>query len=325
MAKRDYYEVLGVGRSASAEDIRKAYRKLARQFHPDVNKSADAGKRFQEVQEAYDALSDEQKRRTYDQFGHVEPRQAGAGAPGGGGAHYTWSNVGGQGPGGVEMDMEDLGSMFEAFFGGQQQGAGPGFAGAGGRGKTRRARPRPEPQPADEHDLNVSFLTAARGGTERLRLIENGQTRTIEVTIPKGIPDGARLRVGEVVLKVRVGHHPLFRRSEQPGQSEQGLDLYLELPLTIAEATLGGRVTLPTLEEMVELGVPPGTPSGRKLRLRGKGLSDAKGIRGDFYAISRLIVPDGSELPPEDAAVLQRIASMGADPRDGAQWRQPPE
>src|SRR5438045_2762408 len=118
MAKRDYYEVLGVARTASADEIRKAYRTLARQLHPDVNKSPDAQKKFTEVQAAYDILSDEQKRKMYDQFGHAEPRAAGAGAggPGGAGAHYTWTNVGGGGAG-VDMDMEDLGSMFEAFFG----------------------------------------------------------------------------------------------------------------------------------------------------------------------------------------------------------------
>ncbi|MEX2219640.1 MAG: DnaJ C-terminal domain-containing protein [Phycisphaerales bacterium] len=335
MAKRDYYDVLGVAKSASADDIRKAYRKLARQYHPDVNKSADAQKRFTEVQEAYDALSDEQKRRTYDQFGHTQTR---AGPPPGGAAggagHYTWSNVGGPGgfgggggAGGVDVDMEHLGSVFEAFFGGR--GAPQGF-GAAGRSRARggRGRPRPAPaeeQPAVEHELNITFLTAARGGTERLRLIEDGATRTVEVKIPRGISDGARLRVGEVLLKVRVGHHPLFRRAEFPGQPEQGLDLHLDLPLTIAEAALGATVTVPTLDGMVDLTIPPGTSSGRKLRIRGRGVEDAQGKRGDLYVAARVVVPDGAKLAPEDAAALRRIAEAGPAPRAGDEWQRPPQ
>jgi curved DNA-binding protein len=331
MAKRDYYSVLGVPRTASADDIRKAYRKLARELHPDVNKSADAQKKFTEVQEAYDALSDEQKRRNYDQFGHVEPRPAGAGGGGGpaGGPHYTWTNVGGQG--GAEVDMEDLGSMFEAFFGNR---GGPGMWGMGGGGfgsaargsRARRARPRvePEPEPAVEHELSITFMTAAKGGKETLRLIEDGQTRTVEVTIPRGIAEGARLRVGDVVLKVRIGHHPLLRRSEAKGGPETGLDVYLDLPLTVAEATLGAKVTVPTLEGTVELSIPPGTSSGRKLRVRGQGVQEAKGTRGDLYAITRVVVPDGATLAPEDAEALRRISERTPPPRAGDEWVRPP-
>jgi DnaJ-class molecular chaperone len=237
----------------------------------------------------------------------------------------------GGGAGGAQVDVEDLGSMFEAFFG-NRGGPGPGygapdFGSAAGRGKGRRARPRAapvEPEPPVEHELNITFLTAARGGVENLRLIESGQTRTVEVTIPKGISDGARLRVGDVVLKVRVGHHPLFRRAESPNQPERGLDLFLDLPLSIAEATLGATVTVPTLDGMVELTIPPGTSSGRKLRIRGKGIEDSQGTRGDFYAIARIVAPDGSGLSPEDAATLRRIAAAGPPPRAGEEWKQPP-
>lgn len=327
MAKRNYYEVLGVGKSASADEIRRAYRKLAREYHPDVNKSADAQKKFTEVQEAYDALSDEQKRRNYDYFGHTEARPTEP--AGGGGAHYTWSNVGGPGGAGANIDMDDLGSMFETFFGGRGGGPGPDFGGAAGargkakRGRAGRAHP-PAPEPEVEHELSITFLTAARGGTEQLRLVEDGRSRAVEVKIPRGISDGTRMRVGEVVLKVRVGHHPLFRRNEVRDAPEQGLDLYLDLPLTFAEAALGAKVTVPTLDGMVELGIPPGTSSGRKLRVRGKGLEDSKGVRGDYYAIARIVAPEAGSLRPDESAALRAMAERLAGPRSGDEWSHPP-
>lgn len=179
------------------------------------------------------------------------------------------------------------------------------------------------PGPSPEHELPVSFMTAARGGTERLRVVEDGRTRTLEVAIPPGVSDGTRLRVGDLMLRLRVGHHPLWRRSELPGGPEQGLDLYLDLPLTLAEATLGATVAVPTLDGVVELTVPPGTSSGRKLRLRGRGLTDASGRRGDLYAIVRVVVPDGRTLSAEESAALRRVAERGPHPRAGSEWRSP--
>lgn len=337
MAKRDYYEVLGVPRTATADEIRKAYRKLARQYHPDVNKSPEAPTKFTEVQEAYDALSDEQKRKLYDQYGHAEPRPAGAGAGGPGtGAHYNWSGVGGPG-GRMDIDAEDLSSMFEAFFGSRGGEAGgfgvgmggvSGMGGGSGRGRAKRSRARqPEPEAeAVEHEITVPFMTAAKGGSEQLRISVDGKTRTLDVTIPKGIADGARLRVrggadgADVILRIRVGEHPLFRRSEARGGKAEGLDLYLDLPLTIAEATLGATVSVPTFGGRVELTIPPGSASGRKLRLRGRGLEDAKANKGDLYAILRVVAPDGQRLSAEEAAALTRIAEKFPGPRTGPEW-----
>lgn len=309
MSKRDYYEVLGVGKSASADDIRRAYRKLARQYHPDVNKAPDAQKKFTEVQEAYDVLSDVAKRKSYDQFGHAA--EARASAPGGGGAggpQYQWSNAGGT------MDMDDLGSMFDAFFGGMggKQGAGP-------RGsKARRARPQreePESAPSQEHDLPITFMTAVKGGKEPVRFDQDGRTRTIEVNVPRGVAEGAKLRIKgaadgqDLILKVRIGDHPVFRRTEVKGQGDQGLDLYLDLPLDLSEATLGATVPVPTLDGRVELTIPPGTPSGRKLRLKGKGIEDVQGRKGDLYVITRIVPPTGGELSSEEADALRRLCA----------------
>ena len=312
MAKRDFYEVLGVSKGASQDEIRKAYRALARKLHPDVNKSGDAAKKFSEVQEAYDALSDEQKRKMYDQVGHA----GAAGRAGPGGMHYNWS-TGGR----PDVDAEDMSSMFDAFFGGQGDMSGMGGrARAGKRG--RRAAPEPEPT---EHELDVTFLTAVRGGTERVRMNVGGQAKTIDVTIPRGIANGTRLRVGadgaELILVVRVGQHPVFRRTEvvQRGLPE-GLDLYLDLPLTIAEATLGATVTVPTLGAPIEVSVPPGTASGKKLRLRGKGIENAHGGAGDLYAIIKIVPPPSGSVTAQEGEMLRAIAERGPSPRSGPDW-----
>ncbi len=330
MASRDYYTILGVPRTASADEIRKAYRKLARQYHPDVNKSKDAPQKFNEVQEAYDTLSDDAKRKQYDQFGRVTE---GAGArAGGGGAHYTWTNVGG--PGGQDVDLEDLGSMFDAFFG---RGPGRGFrdgpfGGARPGRKNRAARPS-EPEQEDEvtRDLEVDFMTAARGGVEHLRVGTDGRPRTIDVTIPRGIRDGAKLRVKggadgrsgrgtrDLILRVRLGPHPLFRRADPERDGGSPLDLYLLLPLTIAEATLGSTVTVPTLHASVELTIPPGTPSGVKLRLKGRGVDDGSAT-GDLYAVVRIAPPDGRVLAEDERSALLRIAARSPGPRSGPEW-----
>lgn len=322
MAKRDYYEVLGVTKSATAEEIRRAYRKLARQFHPDVNKAADAQKKFTEVQEAYDVLSDAAKKKTYDQFGHAAEGRGGGGS--GGGPHYSWTNAGG--PRASNVDMEDLGSMFDAFFGGVggARGAPEGMGGMGGRTKARRknrsvSEEAEEASPSVEHEMSITFMTAVKGGKESLRLDQGGKTKTIEVSIPKGTADGAKLRVkgaaeGDLILKIRVGEHPIFRRTEVKGGGVQDLDLYLDLPLNLAEATLGASIPVPTLEGRVELTIPAGTPSGRKLRLKGKGVEDAQGRKGNLYVITRIVPPTG-ELSSDEADSLRRLCARFAGVR----------
>jgi DnaJ-class molecular chaperone len=321
MAAPDHYETLGVPRTASADEIRRAYRKLARQYHPDVNKAKDAQATFTKVQEAYDTLADEQKRKRYDRYGSADPAPASTSAR----PHYSWSNVGngaGAGFDQTELDPETLGSMFEAFFGGRADEANMG----------RRPRSRAAARGADvEAELEVPFLTAARGGTERFRVQGAGKGKTIDVKIPKGIADGAKLRIkgagepgpknqtGDLILTIRVGAHPLLKR-EPAGPEGAALDLSLELPLTIVEATLGAKVSVPTLQGKVELTIPPGTSSGRRFRLRGFGVEDEQGRKGDLYATARIVAPAASDLKPDDHEHLRSMADRIANPRTGDAW-----
>ncbi len=311
MGKADYYEILGVPRTASAEDIRRAHRRLARQYHPDVNKSADAAHRFAQIQEAYEALSDPEKRRRYDEYGHAgvhaseDPRRG----------TYSWSGVAGT-PTEGEFDEFDVESLFETFFGGRR----------GHVGGHTRARHGPRTTRIIERDLAVDFLTAALGGTQTIRLTTpTGRPRSIEVRVPRAVNDGTQLRIAravaeagqeaDLILTVRVQPHPVFRRSPMGG-AETGLDLYVDLPLTIAEATLGAEVSVPTLTGRVELRVPPGTSSGRRLRIRGKGLEDESGARGDLYTVVKIVPPDVSRLTETEKKLLREIAAKGPDPRE---------
>lgn len=320
-SQRDYYEVLAIPRSASADDIKRAYRKLAREHHPDVNKSPDAAKKFAEIQQAYDVLSDDAKRKEYDQFG-FSPR--GSGAPGAGPAGqtaYSWSDAGGH-----DINGEDMESVFDAIFGGRAPfGNQTRGRARGPRSRTHRAE---EPEPL-RHDVRVPFMTMAKGGTESLRIREDGASRSIEVTIPPAIADGGQLRVRasgsksanapDLIITVKVDPHPLFRRGEFE-DTGKGLDLYLDLPVSIAEATLGTSLSIPTLDDTVELALPPATPSGKKLRLRARGLSDASGAKGDLYAVIKIIPPDPKLLSAHDKKTLEELASKGTPPRTGPHW-----
>jgi DnaJ-class molecular chaperone len=266
---RDYYEILGIARNASDEDVKKAYRKLARQYHPDRNpgdKNAEA--RFKEVQEAYDVLSDKDKRAQYDQFGFAGA--AGAGGPGGG---FRWSTETGFDP--SAFAAGDLGELFKHFGMGGMGGAGEAPR---GRGRGRRAH---APQEV-EAEATIPFVTAARGGTVGLTV----DGRHIEVKVPVGVEDGKKLRLagqgpggGDLYLKLRIEPHPYFRR--------EGHHIILEVPISLPEAVLGARVDVPTLDgEHLTVKIPPGTSSGARLRLRGKGISG-----GDQFIEIKIAVP----------------------------------
>ncbi|MFU8830311.1 MAG: DnaJ domain-containing protein, partial [Phycisphaerales bacterium] len=261
--KRDYYEVLGLPRTATEDDVKKAYRRLAREYHPDVNKSEGAEKRFSEISEAYEVLSDAAKRSKYDQFGHSGPAGFGGGYGSRPGGTYTWSNVGGStgsaGSGGAQgFDPDDIGSIFEEVFGvGGRSNAGSSFGGR--RASTARARSRPARGEDITLDLHVTFMTAVKGGTESVRIQRGGVSQTIDITVPPGIEDGKKLRIrgaghpaksgvttgvaGDLIATVHIGKHPHFRRDPA-----RPLDILIDLPLTIAEATLGTTVNVPLLK-----------------------------------------------------------------------------
>lgn len=329
MAKkgRGYYDILGVSRTASADEIKAAYRKLARKLHPDVNKSSDASEQFQEVQKAYEALSDEESRRRYDRVGHKAfihgvSSSGRRSSEGGRGPTYTWSNVGGGEYGGAtnDFDFGDIGEVFEEMFG--RRGSFRGGSGAAGAGPESRSRP------SKGRDLYaerlISFETAMTGGHEAVRIGRGGAAQTIEVKIPKGVLDGAKLRVrgggepsatggppGDLMLTIHVGKHPLFQR--------EGMDVVLELPLTIVEATLGASVAIPTpMGERVELKIPAASASGSKLRLRGRGVESEDGKKGDLLAVLRIVPP--KELSQEDEAMLRTLGTKLGTPRTGPEW-----
>ena len=319
-AAKTFYEILGVSRSADVDAIKSAYRRLARQYHPDVNKDPDAAEKFREVQTAYETLSDPKKRALYDRVGHdAFVRGATAAAPGGAGRGptYTWSSVGGPGPGGATegFDFGDLSDLFGDVFGG---------GGFGGRPAGARARSTPQRGRDIRTERLISFDAAIHGSTEAVRVHRGGAAQTIEVRIPKGVADGAKLRVrgagepsptggtaGDLILTVRVGAHPLFRRS--------GLDVEFDLPLTIVEATLGATVSVPTPRgRKAELKVPAAAASGTKLRLRGRGVEIEDGSAGDLYAVVKIVPP--KMLASKDRAMLENLATRLESPRRGSLW-----
>ncbi len=320
MDKRDYYDVLGVAKNASADHIRSAYRKLARKYHPDVNKAGDAASKFKEATEAYEVLSDSEKRAKYDQFGHAGPGMPfGAGQAPGGARTYTWTGRPGEGfggPGGVN---------FEEIFGGGQGFAGmsldeilESLGGAARRG--RRGRGRPQPQDV-EYEVTLDFMQAVQGATLSLRVQgANGQEETINVKIPAGVDEGSKVRVrgkgaagGDLYLVTHIRTHPYFRR--------EGGDIYVDLPIGITEAALGAKVDVPTLEGMTTLTVPPGSSSGRKLRLREKGIATAgSAARGDQYVVLKVVVPPS--VSPKAGELLKEFdRAQPFDPRANVPWK----
>jgi DnaJ-class molecular chaperone len=307
---RDPYEVLGVAKTASADEIQKAYRKLSKKYHPDRNpgdKQAEAA--YKEIQAANEILSDPAKKENFDRFGFAGPGPGGfpgGGFPGGGGGGFPG---GGNFTGNVDPQMAE--EFFSSMFGG---GRGPGGVDLGdlfGGGRTRSKGRSRRAQPPVESDITVPFDVAAHGGNVSLDV---GGHR-IEVKVPAGIAEGKRLRVPpeatggtEVLLRVHIAPHPYFRR--------EGNDIYLDVPISIGEAVLGGKVEVPTVDgARLEVKVPPGTSTGSKLRLRGKGLNG-----GDQYLVFKIVLPAG----PIDQASRQHIEEFAKlnprNPRESAPW-----
>jgi curved DNA-binding protein len=324
VAPRDFYDALGVSRTASADEIQRAYRKLARTYHPDVNKEPGAEDRFKEVSEAYDVLSDPETRKRYDAFGPsfrqvpegVDPdtwraaqqqgaRRGASTGPRGG----TWTTVG---DGDVftrfggdmgDIDIEDL---FGDLFGGSGRGRG-----------ARSAGPR---RGADtEAEVQISVEEAYTGGLRKLTLEGPGGARTLEVTIPAGVVDGQRIRLkgqggpgaaggeqGDLYLVVRITPDRRYRLD--------GRDVIVELPVSPWEAALGAKVPVDIPGGEAKVTVPAGSSSGRRLRLKGKGLPNPKGEPGDLYAEVKIMVP--RRLDKQEKELFEELARVSDfDPR----------
>ena len=307
---RDYYEVLGVSRDASEADIKKAYRKLARQYHPDRNpgdKSAET--HFKEVQEAYDVLSNKEKRSKYDRFGFAGPGAAAAGAGAGGGPFWGGAAPGGEGGFGFQnIDPEDLESILGRF--GMGGLGGMGGEGASPFGRRGRGRARQAPPREFEAEVAIPFLTAALGGTVSLSV----DGRQLDVKVPAGVEEGKKLRLagqgpggGDLLVKLHVEPHPYFRR--------EGNNVILEVPLSVSEAVLGTRVDVPTLDgTRLTVKVPPGTSSGSRLRLRGKGIAG-----GDQYIEIKIVPP--KNVDERSRELIEEFARRNPqDPRADLGW-----
>jgi curved DNA-binding protein len=295
---KDYYEVLGVPRDASQDAIRRAYRRLARKYHPDLNRESDAEERFKEVGEAYEVLSDQDKRDRYDRLG--AQWRAREGTSGGGDFEDFFDRQGFGGGVRVEFRDRDFSEFFERLFG---DGAGPRTAG---------------PLRGLDHEavLELSLEDAIAGGRRRLSLQDG---RSLEVNIPAGVREGQRIRLadqgaagrdggpsGDLYLRVRLKPHRTFRR--------RGDDLDLELPVAPWEAALGATVPVPTLTGTARVRVPAGSSSGRRLRLRGRGLAKQGDGHGDLHAIVRITVP--KHLSEQERDLFEKLAEVSAfDPR----------
>ncbi len=306
MSSKDPYEILGVSRSATPDEIKRAYRRLAKQHHPDRNPGdPTAEQRFKEVQAAYEVLGDPQRRAEYDRFGAGGPRPD----------VRAWSRVGGIGADGIRFDFGSLGDLteiFEQFF---SRAVDP-------RGR-RAGRRAAASGPDVEGEIELSFDEALRGTVREIVLGDGARRERIKVRVPAGVTDGERIRVpgrgqagpggrGDLLIRCRVAPHPVLRR--------EGADLVLDLPLTVREAVLGTRVEIPTPKGPTLLTVPPGTSSGTKLRLRGHGAPDREtGRTGDLYAVVRIVVPRAVSAAAQHL-VEQFDAVAPLDPRSGAGW-----
>jgi DnaJ-class molecular chaperone len=343
MAKRDYYDVLGITRTATDDEIRSAYRRLARKYHPDLNPgNPQAEQQFKELGGAYEVLSDPKKRTAYDRFGpdgvNLGAGGPGPGGPGPGGAgqRYTWS--------GGDSPFDDV--AFEAFAGSGGESTGlfeelfsrlggqSGSRSGGRQGPRQGRRPRPPARGGDiESDITIPFDQSIRGAETSLALqrpSEDGGPRPerLTVRIPPGVRDGQQLRLrgrgmpgpsggppGDLYLKIHVDPHPLFRRD--------GKDIYMDLPITVSEAALGATVDVPTISGRSSVRIPPGTSSGTRLRLRGQGVASPAGptgtAAGDQYCVIRIVPP--KSLDDRERQLFEELRTRTHDnPRSGELW-----
>lgn len=322
--RQDFYEILGVSRNAGPEEIQRAYRKLARRYHPDVNKDPGAEERFKDVSEAYDVLSDPESRKRYDAFGHdfrrvppdLDPEEwaraqagarrsarAGAGRPtgsAGGGGPYIWTAEGGWAGdgGGPGSEFFDFDTIFGDLLGGGRRGGLDNLAGAD-----------------QEAELVLTVQEAYQGTHRSLTIQRPDGPQVIEVDVPPGVIDGQRIRLkgqgakgrgqgrpGDLYLVVRIAPHSRFRLD--------GRDVHLQVPVSPWEAALGASVTVDTPGGDVRLRVPAGSSSGRRLRLRHRGLPNPRGTPGDLLAEVRILVPHS--LSDEERRLFEELAKVSS-------------
>lgn len=312
MVKKDYYGVLGVQRHAAEKDIKQAYRRLARQYHPDVNPGdATAEQKFKEISEAYAVLSNADSRKKYDRFGH----QAFAA---GFDSQFTGGDFGGFHTGNFKDFFagrggfgEGFGSMFEEFFGG---------------GRPPRSSHAPTSGQDLEKSLEIGFEEAVRGTTTQVQVTRrDGNVERLQVKIPPGVDTGSKVRVsgkgdagahggpaGDLYIVLRVRSHAYFIR--------QGSDILCDVPVTLAEAMLGAKIDVPTIDGKTAMTVPPGTQNGRRFRLRGKGVPALQGGgRGDHYVTVLVVLPE--QLDERSRALVEEFSARNPlQPRAQMGW-----
>lgn len=311
---RDYYETLGVSKTATDEEVKKAFRKLARKHHPDVNKDkATAEEKFKQLNEAYEVLGDPEKRKKYDELGANWDQPGGFQPPPGWDTQQSgggFRRYGGGDGGGVEFEFGGTGfsDFFEQFFGGGRQG---GFGG-GSFGH----RPRGAERGSDvEADIMVTLEEALHGSkrTVSLRRSNSNKVETYQVKIPKGVHEGQRIRLagqgeagpgggksGDLFLRVRLARHPDF--------TVEGSDLIHEVKIEPWQAALGAELQVPTLEGSPRLKLPAGTQPGQRFRLRGHGLPTAAGARGDLFVLPQIQIP--KKLTEREREIWQELAQI---------------
>jgi curved DNA-binding protein len=310
---RDYYETLGVPKSATADDIKSSFRKLARKHHPDLAKDKKAAEeKFKEINEAYEVLSDPEKRRKYDEYG-ANWQHAGNGFGGGasaqaGGFAGGGSPFGGAGAGGdFHFGGTGYSDFFEQFFGtrrGRGYGGGVDFEETPQRGRDVEA------------DILVTLDEVLNGATRQIsfRKGNSPDVQTYTVKIPKGVREGQRIRLagqggsggargeaGDLYLRVKLQQHPDYRF--------EGADIHYEAEIPAWRAVLGGELTIPTPDGRAKLKIPAGTQNGRKFRIPGRGLPEKGGTRGDFYAVAEISIPES--VTPEQKELWEKLSLLG--------------
>jgi len=304
----DYYQVLGVSKAASKEEIQKAYRQLARKYHPDFNQDDPKGakEKFQKVQEAFDILGNQEKRKFYDQFG-VSPDRAGSG---GGQGPRQWSYGTGSPGRKASFNFENIDDIMKMFGGGFGSASPEDFFGAG----------RPSRGRDVEQALTIPFTLSISGGKIDLRI----GSQTVSVTIPAGITDGQKIRLpglgesdphgggsGNLLLTIHIEEHPCFSR--------RGDNLYVDVPISLKEAVFGTKIDIPAPKGNVTLTVPAGASSGMKLRIKQCGVVSANGGAGDLFAILQIVLP--KTWSDADKALLKKLQTEPEEPvRSKLRW-----